>query len=90
MAFNKDDLVLSMSRMKFCVVSIKGKVSLHGFLTVYGKSIMLKVAHFYVRLRTTSPLSEHSVVIVVAQLMSLHFCRLLCTSHVGVLVPVLV
>ena len=76
--------------MKFCVVSIEAKVSLRGFLTAYGKSIMLTVAPFYVRLRTTSPLSEHSVVIVVAPLVSLHCCRLLCSSHVGVLVPVLV
>jgi len=60
--------------MKFCVVSIEAKVSLRGFLTAYGKSIMLTVAPFYVRLRTTSPLSEHSVVIVVAPLVSLHCC----------------
>ena len=77
--------------MKFCVVSIEAKVSLRGFLTAYGKYIMLTIAPFYVRLQTTSPLSEHSVVkIVVAPLVSLHCCRLLCSSHVGVFVPVLV
>ena len=91
MAFNRDDLVLSTSRMKFCVVSIEAKVSLRGFLTAYCKSIMLTVAPFYVRLRTISKLSEHSAVkIVVAPLVSLHCCQLLCSSHAGVLVPVLV
>ena len=70
-AFNRDDLVLSTSRMKFCVVSIEAKVC---FLTAHGKSIMLTVAPFYVQLRTSSPLSEHSVVIVVALLVSLHCC----------------
>ena len=47
---------------------------MHGFLTAYGKSIMLTVAPFYVQLWMTSPLSEHSVVIVVVPLVSLHVC----------------
>ena len=64
-------MILSMSRMKFCIGSIEAKMSLCGFLTVYGKSIMLRVAPFYVQLRTTFPLIEHNVVTVVAPLVSL-------------------
>ena len=69
--------------MEFCVVSIEAKVSLRGFLTAYGKSIMLTVSPFYVRLRMTSPLSEHSVVIVVAPLVSLHSSTVVdcCVAH---------
>ena len=64
-------MVLGMSKKKFSLVSIEAKMSMYVFLTAYGKCIMLTVAPFYVRLRTTSPLSEHSVVIFVAPLVSL-------------------
>ena len=71
-------MVLSKSKMKLCVVSIEAKMSLCGFLTVYGKSVMLRSAPFYVQLRMTFPLSEHSVVIVAVPLVSL--CTF-CVAH---------
>ena len=83
---HRDGLVFSTSRTKFCVVSIEAKMSC--FLTAYGKSIvLLQLLLFIYKFSTewtqccNSCSSAH-----VMHSQTAH----LCSSHVGVLVPVVV
>ena len=82
---SRDGLVLSTSRMKFCVASIKA-------VFAWFSDCVWRIYYAYscFLLCTTSPLSEHSVVIVVALLVSCILRPHVCVAHVGKLAPVVV